>query len=207
MPGRNIYKDYVEHSYYHIYNRGVDRQPIFLDVHDYVVFLSLLKRYPSPSSAEKQGNGVSYKTLCDQLDLIAFCLMPNHFHLFVYQKNSNAMSTPLKSVSISYSMYFNKRHRRLGPLFQSRYRASRITSDAYLQHITRYIHLNPNNYSDWQWSSLPNYSGEIHSDWVTPDRILSLFENSKEYVRFVDEYKAKRDELGNIKNELANSIA
>src|SRR3990172_5909254 len=140
MPGINIYKDYVPESYYHVYNRGIDRQVIFRDSSDFPVFLNLLKRYLDKDSS-KNSVGVTYPTYRGEIELLAFCLMPSHFHMLIYQHNSDAMKLLLKSVGVSYSMYFNKKYNRLGPLFQHRYLASRISSDAYLLHITRYIHL------------------------------------------------------------------
>jgi hypothetical protein len=99
-------------------------------------------------------------------------------------------------------MYFNKKYGRVGPLFQQRYRASRITDDTYLLHISRYIHLNPDRYKNWQWSSLQAYIGTNDCDWVRPDRVLELF--SGDYQQFLEDYKNRRDILERIKHELAN---
>ena len=71
--------------------------------------------------------------------------MPNHIHLLVYQHQPQAMAQFMRSVLTSYSRYFNKRYKRSGSLFESRYKASLISDDAYLEHISRYIHLNPGN--------------------------------------------------------------
>lgn len=203
MPGKNIYKDYLEESYYHIYNRGVNKQDVFTDSQDFAVFLSLLKRYLG-EKLEKNKNNVDYVNYSNEIELIAFCLMKNHFHLFIYQKESSVAITEfMRSLATSYSMYFNKRHKRVGPLFQQRYRAVRINDDAQLQHISRYIHLNPTRFKDYEWSSYKYYLGEKQTDWVKPERVLELFNG--DYQAFVEDYKPERDELENLKRELADA--
>jgi REP element-mobilizing transposase RayT len=203
MPGRNIYKEYVSDSYYHIYNRGVNKQLIFKTKQDYVFYLSLLKRYLGDKT-QLNKNGVNHPNYSNDADLLTFCLMGNHFHLLVYQKEDPAVITKLmRSVTSSYSMYFNKTHNRVGPLFQQRYRAVRLTDDSQLLHITRYIHLNPANFNQYEWSSYPYYIGNKQASWVKPGRILGLF--SGDYKDFVESYKPKHDELEEIKAFLANS--
>lgn len=202
MPSRNRIKEYVPDSYYHIYNRGVNKRSIFLDPQDYAVFLNLLKRYLD-TQPTKDYKGREYDWLYNQLELLAFCLMPNHFHLFIYQQEPTAMTRLLRGVCTSYSMYFNKRNGRIGPLFHGRFKASRIQRDEYLQHISRYMHLNPTNYKDWEFSSLPYYLGTKRAGWVRPERILDLF-NKDEYPEFVSDYSSHKRELDKIKYELAN---
>ncbi len=205
MPGRNIYKDYVADSFYHVYNRGTDRQIIFRDDLDYRFFLYLIKRYLGEEAA-LNSVGIAYPSYRGSAELLAYCLMPRHFHLLLYQHDRKGMMNLLKSLSVAYGMYFNKRYSRIGPVFQQRYRASRITDESYLLHISRYIHLNPDDYKKWTWSSLPYYVGELTADWLKPDRILELFEG-EDYSRFVDDYKDRRDDLEIIKHELADQLA
>jgi putative transposase len=202
MPGRNIYKDYVAESYYHVYNKGIDNQIIFKDSSDYAVFLSLLKRYLGNESA-KNSVGVEYANFADQVEVLAFCLMPNHFHLLIYQSSAEGMKLLLKSVSVAYGMYFNKKYKRRGPVFQQRYRAVMIDKDDYLLHISRYIHINPDNYLVWEWSSLPYYLGKFNADWLRPKKILELFEGDN-YSEFIKDYEKRRDELKSLKTILAD---
>jgi hypothetical protein len=104
-----------------------------------------------------------------------------------------------------YVMYFNRRHRRVGALFQGRYRASSIDTDAYLQHISRYIHLNPKNFNRWPYSSLPYYKGAKKANWLNTEPILELFDhNPEEYLEFVSDYEASQKELGLLRWQLAN---
>jgi putative transposase len=131
-------------------------------------------------------------------------LMPNHFHLLIYQNEPTAMTRLLRGVCTSYSTYFNKKYRRIGPLFHERYKASRVDRDEYLQHISRYIHLNPESYKEWSFSSLPYYLGTKQAAWVRPERILELF-RAGEYASFVSDYVSHKRALEEIKYELADS--
>ena len=205
MPARNIYKTYVEDAYYHVYNRGVNKEPLFLDEQDKSVFLGLLKRYLDPSRhSDRKSNGGVYACYNEEVELLAYCLMRNHFHLFVYQYTADGMRRLVRSVSISYGMYFNKKYKRVGPIFQQRYRAVMITTDAQLMHITRYIHLNPKQYRTYEWSSMANYDGRRYTRWVRTHKILELFDRSPaKYVAFVDEYKDRRDDLAAQKIDFA----
>lgn len=204
MPGKNIIKDYLEESYYHIYNRGVAKGIVFKDEQDYTVYLSLLKRYLGVN-VEKNVNRVEHPNYRKELELLAFCLMPNHFHLFIYQHKAEAMTDFMRSLSTSYSMYFNRRYKRVGPVFQQRYKAVRITDDSQLLHITRYIHLNADSYNNYEWSSYPYYLGDKQSDWLRPGRVLELFKDEKDYASFVDDYKDEHDEIEELKSELADA--
>jgi len=206
MPSRNVVKQYAPESYYHIYNRGVNKQDIFKSDYDYKVFLNYLKRHLS-KEPQTDKYGRQHPHFYSEIELLAFCLMPNHFHLLVYQaQNDKAISKFLQSLSTGYSMYFNKTHNRLGGLFQGTFRASRITRDEYLQHISRYIHLNPKKYTSYSWSSLPHYLGNRNTEWVRPKRILELFKNSDDYLMYVKDYDDYKKSLGEIKYELANSV-
>ena len=109
----------------------------------------------------------------------------------------------MQSVCVSYVGYFNKKYKRVGTLFQDRYKASMITNDAYLQHISRYIHLNPKNYKSWKYSSLPYYLNTKAAKWVNHQRILDIFEGDS-YIKFLDDYESSKEALDEIKHELAN---
>ena len=204
MPSKNRVKFYAPESYYHAYNRGSSKQTIFHYNDDYVVFLNLLKRHLSPEPQRDKKNR-EYMWLHNDIELLAYCLMPNHFHLLVYQRDEQALSKLLKQVSMSYVTYYNKKYSRIGPLFQDVYKASLIQNDAYLHHISRYIHLNPKNYMDWKFSSLPSYIGAKQAEWLKPERMLDLFESKQAYLTFVEDYEDYKKQLEDIKSELANS--
>jgi putative transposase len=205
MPSRNAVKVYEVDSFYHAYNRGVNKRKIFLDEKDYAVFLNLLKRYLD-TAPSKDLKGREYTHLHGRIELLAFCLMPNHFHLLLYQSDQHAMTTLLQSVCTSYTNYFNKRHKRVGHLFQGVFKASHITSDSYCQHISRYIHLNPSrsDYRTWEFSSLSYYLGLKNAGWVQPMRILEMFNGINEYDMFVQDYEGQKVLMDELKHELAN---
>lgn len=203
MPSRNRVKQYVENGFYHVYNRGISKQSIFLDHDDYAVFLNLLKRHldTEPHTDNKKRELI---WLHPDLEMLAYCLMPNHFHLLVYQKTPEAMSILIKLITMSYSSYFNKKYGRLGPLFQGTYKAVLIQRDDYLQHISRYIHLNPRAYKTYQYSSLPYYLGKQSAAWIRPKRIIELFDSTDEYMGFLDDYADYKRVLDDLKLELAD---
>jgi putative transposase len=204
MPSRNIIREFASDSYYHVYNRGVEKRVIFTDGQDYTVFLGLLKKYLTGKTPNNE-NRHDFKNFKDELSLLAYCLMPNHFHLLFYQTPETAITELMRRLSTSYSMYFNNRHNRVGSLFQGPYKASRIDADEYLHHISRYIHLNPSDYKSWPYSSLEHYEGRKKAKWLDTARLLSLFDNSRqEYVSFLEDYEANKKELDILKWQLAN---
>ncbi|MDO8591965.1 MAG: transposase [bacterium] len=205
MPARNVVKEYAPDSYYHVYNRGVNKRTIFADGADYIVFLNLLKkRLSKEPTVDKYGRQAPHYK--GEIELLAFCLMPNHFHLLLYQHDdSKAIAKLLQSVCTAYTMYFNRKHKRVGKLFQGNFKGSRVTSDEYLQHISRYIHLNPGDYKKYEWSSLPYYLGNQRAEWLEPTRILELFEGDS-YHRFLEDYEDYKESLDEIKYELANNL-
>jgi hypothetical protein len=112
----------------------------------------------------------------------------------------------MRSLLTSYSMYFNKKYKRSGPLFESRYKASLISDGAYLEHITRYIHLNPRDWADYDYSSLPYYLQRISDNWIHPDRIMEQFASPQEYFEFMQDYVQHKEMLDILKLELADQI-
>lgn len=97
MPSRNVLKIDVSEHYYHIYARGASRQDIFLEPADYYIFLELFRRYLSPEDI-RDSAGIPYAKLGDDIELLCYCLMPNHFHLLAYQVNQGAMSRLMRGV-------------------------------------------------------------------------------------------------------------
>jgi|SRR5581483_8720462 len=203
MPGRNLLRVDFAGAYYHVYFRGVNGKVIFKTENDYTVFMALLKRYLSVNPA-KDKNGVGYPHLFNKLELLCFCLMPNHAHLLVYQVEQGAVRKLMQSVMVSYSRYFNTSYARRGPLFESRYRASLISNQSYLEHISRYIHLNPKH--DWEnypYSSLPYFIAGWQAEWLVPDKIAGLFNSASDYMKFLQDYEGHKRMLEEIKSELA----
>ena len=205
MPSRNVLKIDVAEQYYHVYARGASRQNIFLEPVDYEAYLKLFRRYLS-SEEIRDSAGISYTKLHESIELLCYCLMPNHFHLLVYQIDEGAMQRLMRGVMTVYSRYFNKKYQRSGSLFESRYKASLITSDTYLFHVSRYIHLNPKAWRNYPYSSLRYYAHPHSEDWLHEERIIDLFKNRTKYMEFVADYEAAKAVLDTIKHELANDI-
>lgn len=204
MPGRNTIKVYVKNGFYHVYNRGVEKRIIFEDDQDYKVFLKYLKEaLSSPPDINLTKINISLqggsfkgvprqpKNFQKEIELLAFCLMPNHFHLLLHQTNPESMESFMRSIITRYSMYFNKRYKRVGKLFQGHYKACLIDSEEYLLHLSRYIHLNllatnpKSTYSSYQ-----NYLGLVKSEWVEPKLILSFFDKAdKSFFKGINTYR------------------
>ena len=226
MPAKNVIKIYIPGGYYHVYNRGVDKRNIFKDEQDYCVFLHFLKVYLSPNLKYKKGEvmlesekltGIipvkerPIQSLCEEVRLLAFCLMGNHFHLMLQQLTSDGMEKLLRRVCITYAMYFNEKYQRTGRLFQGTYKAAAIDKDAYFTHLSRYIHQNPlsleqytkRNLSEYPYSSYPYFLNLKHADWVYPVPILECFSRIQStlsrqvnsYKAFVEEYEYNGSEL------------
>jgi putative transposase len=206
MPSRNILKQDAPDSFYHVYARGLNRQRIFRESADFEKFLKLFSRYLSLEET-KNSVGISFPNYSNRLELTAFCLLPNHFHLLVFQRQQGVMTQFMRSLLTSYSMYFNKKYKRSGPLFESRYKASMISDDAYLEHVSRYIHLNPRLWQHYDYSSLPYYLQRISDDWIRPKRITERFATPDEYLEFVQDYVQYKEMLDILKHELADNAA
>jgi len=202
MPSRNVVKVSVPDAYYHVYARGHGRHAIYRDDEDYRVFLNLFKRHLSIEAAADPNSRV-YAHLRGSIELLCYCLMTNHFHLLLYQIDELAMQRLMRGVLTSYSRYFNKKYDLSGALFETTYKASMVTSDEYLLHISRYIHLNPKQWRTYSYSSLPYYLGEAPPEWLQPQRITELFSSTAKYQEFVEDHEDYKAAMDAIKPELA----
>jgi hypothetical protein len=110
----------------------------------------------------------------------------------------------MRSLNTSYSRYFNLRHKRTGPLFESKFKAALIDSNQYLEHITRYIHLNPRYWQNYYNSSYKFYVGGGEPEWIYTVPILSMFSSRKNYADFVADYEEMRDMIAEMKYQLAD---
>lgn len=195
MPSRNIVKMYDTSAYYHVYNRGVEKRKIFIDDQDYAVFSSLFKRHLDEDS-DSDSRGRMYDCLSSEVEITAFCLMPNHFHILIYQIGIDSVTKLLRAVCSSYVTYFNKKYDRVGSLFQGTFKAVRVNNDGYLLYLTRYIHRNPSKYLDWQWSSLGYWIGKKSAHWINPQRLSDM--SSEKYLDFIKDDKAYEESIEDI---------
>ena len=185
-------------EYYHLYNRGTDKRVIFMDSHDYKRFTALLYACNSTEPvniANHFQKGRSFLDLFeiereDQLvDIVAYCLMPNHFHLLVREKVSGGTEKFMRKLLTGYSMYFNSKNKRTGTLFESRFKAKHAETDEYLRYLFAYIHLNPVKLIDPEWKEngiqdrataydyLVNYMYSSYPDWKGNTRMESKILN------------------------------
>lgn len=173
-----------------------------MDSADKQKFLSILARHLDPASGQRDSNGLAYTTY--PITLVAYCLMDNHFHLLLFQESEpTALTKLLKSVSTAYTMYFNRRHRHQGTLFQGVFKASRIEDESYLLHISRYIHMNPYDYLTYQWSSLPYYLGEPSPAWLSPGIVNDM--SPAQYQNFLQSYQTEQLDSDPMYSQLADA--
>lgn len=221
MSAKNSIKQFIPHSYYHLYNRGVEKRTIFQDKQDYFIFLSYLKTYllpketnklhsillnPASTSKEKASalKLLRMNNFTDDITLLAFCLMPNHFHLLIKQVEANTIDRFMNSLMTRYSMYFNRKYKRVGPLFQGLYKAVLVTTDEQLLHLSRYIHRNPASkgsaLQSYEYSSYPVYLEVQKIEWVKSENILAHFSKSRlnSYQSFVENFDLEPNSIDQI---------
>lgn len=144
-------------EFYHLYNRGTDKRVIFVNPRDYERFLALLYlcNQSEPVIFRLQGN--TFKELLSErkaeplVDIVSYCLMPNHVHVLVHERKDNGISKFMQKVMTGYTMYFNKKYERTGALFQGTFKATHVNNDRYLSYLISYIHLNPIKLIDPLW--------------------------------------------------------
>lgn len=145
-------------EYYHLYNRGVDKRKIFLDKVDQERFMTLLylcnsgiplHRSDLVKNSKQKIFTVEKETTL--VDIGAYCLMPNHFHLIIREQSEGGISLFMQKLSTAYVMYFNKRHARSGALFEGRFKAKHVAQDEYLKYLFAYVHLNPIGIIEDEW--------------------------------------------------------
>ena len=196
-------------EYYHLYNRGVEKREIFRGVRDYERFHKLLFVSNSKNpiifrDIEKMsfGNIERGESL---VAVGAYCLMPNHFHILVKEITQGGLTSFMGKLATAYSMYFNKVHERIGPLFQSRFKAEHVDRDEYLKYLFAYIHLNPVKLIEPHWKEeggikeskkvqqyLSNYCYSSYQDYLGVDREESLILSGEDfpvYFEKTDDFK------------------
>lgn len=208
---------FVTNAIYHVFNRGVAKQPLFHDERDYRQFLICLSFYleASPTeklSAAKQGHRLD-EALAKPVDrplveILAYCLMPNHFHLVVRQLQDGGLSTFMRRALNSYTRYYNTRYRRVGTMFQGTFRAVLLESDEQLLHVTRYVHLNApvaklvDDPKLYPWSSYLIYLDSRSTRLCDPAMVLEMAGSPAMYESFVKDYLGYAHELALIKDLL-----
>jgi len=218
MPQR--FTPLVNEEYYHIFNRGVASQPTYLAKRDYEKFTQCISYYRFnnlpcrlskllmlPKDEREQILKGLEKREDKVVEINAFCLMPNHFHLLIKQVRDGGISKFMRQLSDSYTRYFNIKYERVGPVFQGAFKAVHVGTDEQLIHLSRYIHLNPltsfvvkeKYFTDYPWSSLKNYLSR-NSNVINTKTILAQFKSVKEYLEFIMDQADYSKELKKIKH-------
>ena len=145
-------------EYYHIYNRGVDKRKVFTTLAEYRRFLAYLYYINDAErirltdtlrhNLEAKPREAGWKPL---VAIGAYCLMPNHFHLYVTPMARGGVSKFMQRLQTAYTMYFNEKHRRVGALFQGTFKAEHVARDQYAKYLFSYIHLNPAKIKNSHW--------------------------------------------------------
>ncbi len=226
MPAKNSIKIYTDDGYYHIYNRGVEKRLIFQDAQDYSVFLSYLKEYLTPKDElelrqKLSDPNTSYKekdkilkllrlnNFYGEITLLAYCLMPNHFHFFVKQKSALSIDKFMQSLCTRYTMYFNRKYKRVGTLFQAVYKAVLVETEEQFIYLSKYIHkqalaLQGETLQGWkekQPCSFAEYLELRKTSWVSPQEIADYFSKTnptlsyKSFVLEQDDYSVMQKML------------
>lgn len=206
---------FTDQGFYHIYNRGVEKRHIYSIERDYQRFLESLYYYqftgPKPPFSRKHlpaFQKLDFSKNSKLVEIICYCLMPNHFHLLLRQTQEGGVQKFMQQTLNSYTKYFNTKHDRVGPLLQGAFKAVSIETDEQLVHVSRYIHLNPfvadliKDLETYSYSSYPTYIGSDNHSLCHKEPVLSLFKNPDEYKKFVTDHSGYAKELELIKHLL-----
>ena len=193
---------------YHVYNRAAHKIPIFLEERDYDRFLVLLHLTNNSKTIdvrnslkrhkdEGRSSVFADKTDRSLVDVLAYSLLPNHFHLVLRQKSAEGITRYLRRVATGYSMYFNLKYDHIGTLFQGRFRSSHLDNDSYFKWIFAYVHLNPVAFTDPEWhergirdivraqTQLQSYRYSSYYDYYTgerPERAIIAYDEAADLV-------------------------
>ena len=190
MPSEYYNRNFRPQHFYHIFNRGAYKHKIFKDKKDYDTFIEILIYYLKFPTAKY----FSYKDTVqkpyskvrnlhvDSVRIVAYCLMPNHFHLILKPMptadNKTNISNLMRRLMITYAMYFQSHHKHSGAIFQGRYKNVVVDSSEQLLQLSKYIHLHKTSYS-----SLPEYLKKTDpTDWLYPEYVLKLTKNYSSFL-------------------------
>ncbi len=189
---RRDYKPFAAENYYHVYNRGNNKQTVFLEPADYDFFIIRLAEAlgrGAPSAGDKRY--IRKELPPGAFSLICYCLMPNHFHFLLRQNSSLPVSILIQKICTSYSMYFNKKYHHLGHVWQDQFKAALINDDSYLLWLSAYIHLNPvaaglaEQSEDYVWSSFNNFMDAASGLACENGIVINQFKSAADYKNFV----------------------
>lgn len=213
----------VKGEIYHIFNRSIARQPIFLSNTYYQRAYEVLSYYNNlnppvrfshfsrlPITLKNEIMESLNKENQKLVQILAFCFMPNHIHFLIKEIKEKGITTFMRKFQDSYAKYFNTKTERSGSLFQSMFKAVRILTDEQLLHVARYIHLNPvtayilknvEELSNYPWSSYPVYIRKQFSEIISTDEVLNFFTSRDKFIKFTEnqvDYQRKLDKIKHL---------
>lgn len=218
MPYR--FTPFIIDQIYHIYNRSVAKQPIFQHQKDYQRILETMEYYSfrtislrfshrNRSSIKEVKYSPGLENSKKLIDLLGFCLMPNHVHLLLREIEEGGITKYMRKIQNSYAKYFNIRNKRSGAVFQSMFRAVRIEDDEQLLHVLRYIHLNPltsyilrnvEELEEYPYSSFMDYIKKRESNLVETRFINGFYKTPEAIKKFTYDQVEYQRELEKIKH-------
>jgi len=167
--------EFLSGHYYHLYNRCVGNRKLFDDDEDYLKFLSYMKKYLNQA----------------HVHIIAYCLMPNHFHLLLYQCSDRQVFLDMNRLAQCYARFYNKRHNLKGSLWGNKLQHVCIQNDSYMLRLCAYIHLNPlkaglvTDLKNWQWSNFLEWISLRKGNLFNSDIRDDYFKNPLQYEEFI----------------------
>ena len=192
------YKKFLPGNIFHIYNRGNNKEEIFFDDQDYRAFLfrlGLCLGFTEEELNQEKLIAMPYsriritETSKVNFKLIAFCLMPNHFHFLVEQTGDTSISHLMSRLCTSYSKYINKKYKRVGHVFQDKFKAVLIENNPQLMWTSAYIHMNPvkdkivKHPAEYLWSSYNDYASDRNFPIVNKELLLETFGDTKNFIK------------------------
>lgn len=201
---------FITGGYYHLYNRGVDKRKIFLRYGHYQRFLTTIRSILDTGSATPRPHHNQSLALNSKVQILTYCLMPNHYHFLIQQTTDNGITEFMHRLDTSFTKYFNLNHHRTGRLFEYTFKAKSIESDEMLLHVSRYIHLNPliarlvGSVELWPWSSYLETIGKRNETFCVPEVILGYFSShypEQRYEQFVSDQRMYAQLLHDAEHE------
>ena len=212
--------EFAPYEFYHVYNRGADKRPIFQDTADNQRFVELLYISNGVKKVMLGNLRKVSKTIFDAdrgdplVAIGAYCLMPNHFHILLAPVADDGVTRFMQKLCTGYSMYFNKRYERTGTLFEGKFKAQWASEDRYLKYLYSYIHLNPlklhvqdsgegvrtkstlEYLCEYPFSSLPDYLGvdRAQTPILNPEFFPEYFQTSAEHINELTEWLGYKSE-------------
>lgn len=191
----------ASNEFYHIYNKGVDKRVVFADKQDFFQFLQMLEYFNQEASlgglkAYKYPKNIQHRGSTSVLvEIIAYCLNGNHYHLILKQVSDEGISRFMQKVGTGYTMYFNQKYKRTGSLFGGRFKSKHIDTDAYLNYVGVYVNLNNRAHKEKRRgstlvptyvSSWNEYMGKSKLNLCTKKYLMSNFKTPVKYKKFAE---------------------